>query len=231
MSKKPKKQLLPIWQKRNVGRGLVAMQTGSIFYFITKCSGFLNVYLDSEYLNSYLYLGHQNTIDCITALTYPLIQLNHLNQVKEMFFFDCTPSIFTRGHAVSLLQGDVRSRRNGRKQKGWCVGSVSPSGIFSALQQPWQSEENSRWRGPCCSKPHCLECTSGEQRGGRLVTACKTNLTHLLFCSVHCVCFVAGFILYCCSIKLVLWDFQRVNKCCTCKPLTRMMQIEPVTAK
>lgn len=50
-----------------------------------------------------------------------------------------------------------------------------PAGVFSALQQPWQGEEDSRRRGPRCSKPHCLECTCREQRGGRLVAACKTN--------------------------------------------------------
>lgn len=74
------------------------------------------------------------------------------------------------------------------------ISPVSPAGIFSALQQPWQSAEDSCWRGPHCSKPHCVECTSGEQRGGRLVAACKSqwsvtfmSLTSSLF-SGRCFC-------------------------------------------
>lgn len=72
----------------------------------------------------------------------------------------------------------------------WCVEtSVSPAGIVPALKQPWQSAKDSCWRGPRCSKPHRLECTTREQRGGGLVSACKTNCLCMLIMQLfYCVC-------------------------------------------
>lgn len=56
------------------------------------------------------------------------------------------------------------------------------AGIFSALQQPWQGEEDRRWGRPHCSKPHRLERPSREQRGGRLAAAYKSNCACIRFC-------------------------------------------------
>lgn len=58
------------------------------------------------------------------------------------------PHLFIKKHYVILLYTIFPCVLD--KMQHWCVEFVSLIGIFSALQQPWQGEEDSCWRGPCC---------------------------------------------------------------------------------